>query len=140
MNKLKTVDKDAGIDVLQVWLFDLPELAYMASIESIEKKKEFVEVKADLDSKKGTILLEIHSNYSNQSLRDAEVERKIRERYSDVLKTLNELNAEVEKLKAQATYYEAIFKSVKDRVYYEHRQIELGEMKEINKQKAEAFK
>ncbi len=140
MENLKVVDKDAGLDVLRVWLFDLPELAYISAIRMIEKKKQFVEAKSDLEALKSNILLKISSNFSNQGLREAEVNRIVNRDHLRYVDKVNEFSAEFDKLTAQKNYYESIFKTVKDIVYYQHRQKELADQRDLNKQKAEAFK
>ena len=140
MENLKVVDKDAGLDVLRVWLFDLPELAYISAIKMIEKKKQFVEAKADLEALKSNILLKVSSNFSNQGLREAEVNRIVNKDHLHYVNKVNELSSEFDKLTAQKNYYESIFKTVKDIVYYQHRQKELADQRELNKEKLEAFK
>ena len=140
MENLQVVDKDAGLDVLRVWLFDLPELAYISAIKMIEKKKQFVEAKADLEALKSNILLKVSSNFSNQGLREAEVNRIVNKDHLHYVNKVNELSSEFDKLTAQKNYYESIFKTVKDIVYYQHRQKELADQRELNKEKLEAFK
>ncbi len=140
MENLKVVDKDAGLDVLRVWLFDLPELAYITALSVIDKKKELTIAKDSLETARGRILLEVSSNFSNQGLREAEVTHVINQKHSTKKDTVNILSAEHDKLIAQRNYYETIFKTVKDVVYYQHRQKELAEQRDLNKQRAEAFK
>jgi len=140
MENLQVVDKTAGLEVLRVWLFDLPELAYITAIKAIEKKQELTKVRAQFEFLKGKILLEISSNFSNQGLREAEVNRIIFLKHFEELENVSNLISELDKLIAQKNYYESIFKTVKDIVYYQHRQKELAEQRDLNKQKAEVFK
>ena len=140
MENLKVVDKDAGLDVLRVWLFDLPELAYISAIKMIEKKKQLVETKADLEVLKSSILLKVSSNFSNQGLREAEVNGIVNKYHLHYVNKVNELSSDFDKLTAQKNYYESIFKTVKDIVYYQHRQKELADQRELNKERLEAFK
>lgn len=133
MDKLQVVSKDAGMEVLRVWLFDLPELAYLAGVNSIDKKKDLAELKYQFEGLKNSLLLSVSANFSNQALREAEVDRLIREKYPDFFRQINELTAEVDKLKAQENYYESVFKSVKDVVYYQSRVKELADMRDIKR-------
>lgn len=138
MQSLKKVDRNCGISVLKCWLFDLPELSYLASIELIEKQKELSEAKSTIEQKKGEYLIRIGEDkkIATQTIRDAEANRLLKTNCSEEIKKTVDLSGEVEKLKAQRQYYDSIFKTVKDECYYQHRVKELEDMKALSKAKA----
>jgi hypothetical protein len=142
MQPLKKVDKDCGISVLKCWLFDLPELSYLTSIELIEKQKELSELKSEIERKRGEYLLLISNDktIANQTIRDAEADRRVNALFAEKIKQANELMGETERLKAQRQYYDSIFKTVKDECYYQHRVKGLEDMKALSKAKASEVK
>jgi len=142
LQSLKLVDKTAGIFVLKCWLFDLPELSYLASIELIEKQKELSELKSSVEQLRGGYLLQISTDkkIANQTIRDAEANKLVNSNCNEALKQISDLAGEVERLKAQRQYYDSIFKTVKDECYYQHRVKELEDMKALSKAKASEVK
>jgi len=136
--QLKRVSKDAGIEVLRVWLFDLPELAYQASIEAIESSKSLNDMQSLITAKKEGMMLALDKEkFPNQAMREAYINSKLAGDtiIQQKLVEIKELSMEVEKLKAARQYYDQIFKTVKDEVYYQHRIEELKDMKALSKAK-----
>lgn len=127
MSELVIVDKKASIDVLKSWAFDLPKLSYDSSLESIEMQTEIKATEKRLKEIENDVLLKVNSEinghgrpkFSNQSLRDAEVQRRLKanHEYQNFNDKIGEFYSRRDKSKIQAEYYDKMFSVVKNLLY-----------------------
>ena len=139
LERLKRVDKDAGTDVLQVWLFDLPELSYLASIEIVRQQNLLTKLETAKECYARDLLLTVEGKTREQ--REAQVQKELEKNtaFLDLQVNIMEQTEKLETLKAQRKYYDDMFRVVKDELYFRKRMRELALNKEIKKEAAESF-
>jgi len=140
MKPLSKVNRNSGIDVLTDWLFSLPELSYVASIDSIEAQDVSSDIQSKVELARCKLILNLDpKKFTNQELRNAQATISISEQMGAELAEIRRLNLEAEKTKAAKKYYDDEFRAVKDEVYYLHRNKELIDQKELLRMKAKAL-
>ena len=138
--QLKKVDKDCGLDVLRVWLFDLPELSYLSSIRIVEQQNLVKEVENSKNILERGVMLEVEGK--SKEIREAEASQKLcgMAEYDKLKTGLKIEYVALETLKAQREYYDKMFKVVKDELYSKRRMQELDITRDIKKDVASEFK
>jgi hypothetical protein len=139
LEKLKRVDKATGTEVLQVWVFDLPELSYMASISVVREQNEIKELEESAEAKMRDALLSAEGK--SKEMREAEASKKMMADafFVALKKEVRDAYEKLETFKAQREYYDKMFKVVKDELYFRKRMTELELSKKIKQEVAESF-
>jgi len=138
--QLKKVDKDCGVDVLRVWLFDLPELSYLSSVNIVQQQNDIKDFERSKDMMEKEAMLTVDGK--SKEIREAEVSKKLSENnaYQGAKTVLRTEYIALETLKAQRDYYDKMFKVVKDELYSKRRMQELDITRDIKKEVASEFK
>ena len=139
LESLKIVSKEAGIEVLQSWLFDLPELSYLRSIDVVRQQNEVKDFEDILDSIEREVMLTVDGK--SKEIRDAQVKSELEksERYFGAKKDVRDAYEKLETLKAQRAYYDAMFGVVKNECYFSKSMKQLELNREMKKETAESF-
>lgn len=139
LESLKRVDKDAGIEVLQSWLFDLPELSYLRSIDVVKQQNDIRSLEDIKESLERDVMLSVDGK--SKEIREAEAGKKLSElgSYLEYKKKIQEEYVKLETLKAQRAYYDAMFGVVKNECYFHKSMKQLELNREMKKETAESF-
>lgn len=127
MSDLVIVSKDASVDVLKSWCFDLPEKEYLEAVRVIEAVNECKAIEKQLKDFEDDVLLEVNREldsdgkprFSNQAVREAEVRVRLRshEGYQKLFSKLIEFYGDRDKAKARGEYFGSMFSVVKNLLY-----------------------
>jgi len=139
LENLKRIDKEAGLDVLQVWLFDLPELSYLRSVDIVKQQNDIRSVEEDKEKIERAVMLSVEGK--SKEIREAETGKKLSESeaYEILSKRIKSMYEVLETLKAQRAYYDSMFSVVKNEVYFLKRMQEFKLSKEMKEDEAKRF-
>jgi hypothetical protein len=146
IDKLKRIDPTADPEVLNVWLKELPDMIHVTSFTMIDLERAATNLKEDLELIKARLLLAITDEigddkkpkYGNQNTREAALTIVLStDSQAQAIKdSLAGIEDDVKRWGAHRDYYDKQFRITKDAVFYQFKNHELAETREINKLKA----
>jgi hypothetical protein len=144
IDKLKRIDPNAGPEVLNVWLKELPDMIHQTSFTMIDLERAVTNLKDELEVIKARLLLNITEEteagkpkYSNQNVREAALTIVLStDNDAKVIKdSLAGLEDDIKRWEAHRDYYDKQFRITKDACYYSFRNKEINDMRELSKSK-----
>ena len=146
IDKLKRIEPDAGPEVMNVWLKELPDMIHVTSFTMIDLERAAENLKERLEVIKARLLLaitdELDDNkkpkYSNQNVREAALTITLStdDEAQKIKDSLAGIEDDVKRWEAHRDYYDKQFRITKDAVYYAFRNKEINDMRELSKAKA----
>ena len=144
-----TIDHNAPVEVLKVWLFDLPVLAYDSNIASFGSQENLKALEKQVQDMKSKVSSDVCSEigedkkprYANASAREAEINGRLFDNkdYQRKIEQIRAFSLQRDSEKSSAEYYGRMFTVVKLLVVdkLERERLEIG--KELMLRKAESM-